>query len=156
MQRQVSRKEFWSLYVRNLSVSCHQRRVKGQAGFWLTFATLFYIRSYIKTRAARGVVWVFVRYVRAVFFADKDTKDTVLAGLTVSFVSLAADRSHDSGVRRPLGKFGDIWSATRHSLQRSKISADAIVLGDASFGGLTFSPLHQICSLVKKVFADPV
>jgi hypothetical protein len=128
MQRQVSRKEFWSLYVRNLSVSCHQRRVKGQAGFWLTFATLFYIRSYIKTRAARGVVWVFVRYVRAVCFADKDTKDTVMVRLAVSFVSLAARRSHDSGARP------DLWgSLATFGAQRATLFSDQKFLRTRSF-----------------------
>jgi hypothetical protein len=92
----------------------HQRRIKCNARFWLTFAILFYIRSYTMTRAARDVVWVFVRFVRAVFFVDKDTKDTVLVGLTVSFVSLAADRSHNAGARRPLGRSGDVWGGCCH------------------------------------------
>jgi hypothetical protein len=97
----------WS--VAKLSDVPYQQRIKGNARFWLTFATLFYIRSYTITLAARGVVWVFARFARPVFLSDKDTKDTVLVGLTVSFVSLAADRSHDAGARRPLGKFGVVW-----------------------------------------------
>jgi hypothetical protein len=74
------------------------------------------------------VVWVFVRLVRAVFFVDKDTKDTVLAGLTVSFVSLAADRSHDAGARP------DLWgSLATFGAQRATLFSDQKFLRTRSF-----------------------